>query len=109
MLARLYDSTQSCVRLNGQDSSFLSVTTGMPEGCMAAPELFNFMIDNVMFRVMGQISHVWLKEYQLTDLEYVDDNALFAESVTDIPTVLKIYSKEAAQIGIRVKSGQNPN
>ena len=60
---------------------------------MAAPELFNSVINNLMSRVTLN-TWVWFGGYQLPDLEHVDDTALFAESVTDLPTALKIYSEE---------------
>ena len=69
---------------------------------MAALELSNCVIDNLMFRVISQIPSVWLGEYQLAGMEYVDDTALFVESRTDMSTALKIYSEEAAWLGVRV-------
>ena len=51
---------------------------------------------------MSQIPGVQLGEYQLSDLEYVDDTTLFTESVTDMSSALQIYSKETAQLGISV-------
>ena len=51
---------------------------------------------------MSHIPGMWLGEYQLTELEYANDTTLFAESVTDMSTTLKIYSEEAAQLRLRV-------
>ena len=48
-----------------------------------------------MLRVTSQIPSVWLGEYQLNDLQYADDTALFVESVTDMSSVLQIYSEKA--------------
>ena len=68
---------------------------------MVTPELFNCVIDNLMLRVMSHIPSVHLGEYQLADMEYVDDTTLFNKSVKDMSSAHHIYSEEAAQLGLR--------
>ena len=96
------DSEYICVRLNGQDSPLFPVTTAVQQGCVATPELFNYVIHNLVLRVTSEIPSVLLGEYQLTDLDYADDTTLFAEVLTYMSTALKIYSEEAGQMGLRV-------
>lgn len=50
------------------------------KGCVAAPELFNCVIDHLMSRVCEQIPGVPLANCTLEDLEYADDTILFRET-----------------------------
>ena len=78
MLAKVYNGAESCVRLNGQDLPTFPFTTGVQQGCVATPELFKYVIDNLMLRVMmSQIPSAWLGEYRLADLEYMDNTIVY--------------------------------
>ncbi|GAA6102574.1 gamma-aminobutyric acid receptor subunit alpha-2-like [Tachysurus ichikawai] len=40
----LYSNAQSCVRINGRDSDWFPISSGVRQGCVAAPDLFNSII-----------------------------------------------------------------
>ncbi|GAA6108004.1 gamma-aminobutyric acid receptor subunit alpha-2-like [Tachysurus ichikawai] len=40
----LYSNAQSCVRINGRDSDSFPISSGVRQGCVAAPDLFNCII-----------------------------------------------------------------
>lgn len=98
----LYSNAESCVRINGIDSDWFTISSGVRQGCVAAPDLFNCIIDHLMFRVCERIPGVSLGNYHLTDLEYADDTILLSTSYSQLRDALGIYSEEAARLGLQV-------
>ena len=69
---------------------------------MAAPDLFNCIIDYLMTRVNERVPGTFFGDYRLNDLEYADDAALLAESLEDLQRALEVFSEEAALLGLKV-------
>ncbi len=59
---------------------------------MAAPDLFNCIIDYLMENVSSMVPGIQLGQYHLTDLEYTDDAAIFATNQNDISSALAIIT-----------------
>ena len=72
--------------VNGRDSGAFSVNTGVKQGAISSPVLFNFAINWVMHKAVescrdeGNTVGVSLGDQQITDLDYADDIALLSES-----------------------------
>ena len=69
--------------------------------CVAAPDLFNCIIDYLMENVSSMVPGIQLGQYHLTDLEYTDDAAIFATNQNDISSALAIFEAEAYKLGLR--------
>ena len=81
LVCQLYTDTRSAVRLASSLSEEFTIETGVKQGCVIAPELFNCAIDHLMRRLLSRCSlGIQLGEYQLIDLDYVDDIAIVAPS-----------------------------
>ncbi len=66
---QLYTNTRSAVRLASSLSEEFAIETGVKQGCVIAPDLFNCVIDHLMRRLLSRYSlGIQLGEYQLTDL-----------------------------------------
>ena len=99
---QLYTDAQSCVRASGTDSSPFTINSGVRQGCVAAPDLFNCVIDYIMERVVAGIPAVKLGAYELADLEYADDTAILQGSLQDLTRALEIFDQEAKKLGLAV-------
>ena len=55
---QLYTDAQSSVRVNGSDSNTFTINSGVRQGCVAAPDLFNCVIDFVMEKVTQRVPGV---------------------------------------------------
>ncbi|KAJ8287175.1 hypothetical protein GJAV_G00048520 [Gymnothorax javanicus] len=102
MFQRLYINFESCVRVSGKDSGWFPIDSGVRQGCVAAPDLFNCVVDHLMTQVCKEVSGVWLGNYHLTDLEYADNTTLFSSSLQDLSSALTIYTSEATKLGLQV-------
>ena len=104
MLVRQLDTdTRSAVRLASSLSEEFAIETGVKQGCVIAPDLFNYVIDHLMRRLLRLCSlGIQLGEYQLTDLDYADDIAVFAPSACVLQEALTILQEEANLVGMQI-------
>ncbi|KAL1246814.1 hypothetical protein QQF64_034817 [Cirrhinus molitorella] len=98
----LYSNAQSCVRVNGRDSDWFSISSGVRQGCVAAPDLFNCINDHLMSKVCERVPGVPFGSYHLTDLEYADNTILLSTSYSQLRDALDVYSEEAEKLGLYV-------
>ena len=82
LLTSLNSETVSAVKCGGGVFSFFPVNTGVRQGCVLAPLLFNTCMDWVLGRVVEQ-SHCGASvgNTEITDLVFPDDAGIFAESL----------------------------
>ena len=103
LVRQLYTDTRSAVRLASSLSEEFSIETGVKQGCVIAPDLFNCVIDHLMRRLLSRCNlGVQLGEYQLTDLDYADDIAIFAPSACVLQEALTILQEEANLVGMQI-------
>ena len=103
LVRQLYTDTRSAVRLASSLSEEFTIKTGVKQGCVIAPELFNCVIDHLMRRLLSRCSlGIQLGEYQLTDLDYADDIAIIAPSACVLQEALMIFQEEANFVGMQI-------
>jgi reverse transcriptase-like protein len=61
ILQSLYDNTRAQVRVKGELSEYLSLKTGVKQGCVLSPLLFNIFLDWVMRRVLNVVGNKGIK------------------------------------------------
>lgn len=54
------------------------IAAGIRQGCVAAPDLFHCITDRLMDAVCNSFPNVQLRDYDLTNLNYVNDTTQFA-------------------------------
>ena len=79
LIANLFTGTESAVRCGGGLSSFFPVRSGVRQGCVLAPTLFNTCMDWILGRATVQ-SHcgATLGNIMVTDLDFADDVAILS-------------------------------
>ena len=96
IVRQLYTDTRSAVRLASSLSEGFTIETGVKQVCILAPDLFNCVICHLMRRLLRHCSlGIQHGEYQLTDLDYADDIAIFAPSACVLQEALIILHEEA--------------
>ena len=101
LFSKLYTQTECCVWVNAKESRWFSVKTGVKQGSVAPPDLFNCVADHIMTWDCQRITEVRLGNYQLTDLEYANDTTLFRDRVADLKAGLNIFQKETSKLGLQ--------
>ena len=103
LLELLYSDSESCVRVGNDLSEWFSIASSVRQGCVVAPDLFNCVIDNLMWQLKtaaGPSLGIDLDNWRLTDMDYADDIVLFSPSSEDMSSVLRILSKEATTVAM---------
>ena len=106
LFQQLYTNAESCVRLNGKDSDWFSINSGVRQGCVAAPDLFNCVIDYLMTKVSERIPGVSFGNHTLADLEYADDTTVLCNTADELQEALSIFHEEATKLGLSVNWGK---
>ena len=103
LLTGLYSETVSAVKCGKGVSSFFPVNTGVRQGCVLAPSLFNTCMDWILGRVVDQ-SHCGASvgNTKITDLVFADDAVIFAESLEVLVMALEVLHEEAKPLGLKV-------
>ncbi|KAG0729261.1 Retrovirus-related Pol polyprotein from type-2 retrotransposable element R2DM [Chionoecetes opilio] len=82
LITGLYSGTESAVKCGAGVSSFFPVNTGVRQGCVLAPSLFNACMDWVLDKVVDQSDcGASVGNTRITDLVFADDAVIFAESL----------------------------
>ena len=84
-------------------SSFFPVNTGVTQGCVLAPLLFNTCKNCVLGRVVER-SHCGASvgNTEITDLVFADDAAIFIESLQVLVMALEALHEEVKPLGLKV-------
>ncbi|KAK6728577.1 hypothetical protein RB195_005923 [Necator americanus] len=106
LLDDMNQRTTAAVRTPAGCTTPFEVVTGVRQGAVAGPLLFNFAIDDIMRRTVDQCpTDIVLAPpgCPLTDLENADDVVIFAESSTKLQHVVNLVSKLVAAYGLRLR------
>uniref|UniRef100_A0A7I5E8S3 Reverse transcriptase domain-containing protein n=1 Tax=Haemonchus contortus TaxID=6289 RepID=A0A7I5E8S3_HAECO len=102
----LYLNSSCCVRTDTGYTPFFQIDTGVRQGCILSPILFNVCLDFVMRETMKEVRAgiSWHDRSRLTDLDFADDIALIAEDENKLQQVTTCLSREASMIGLRISA-----
>ena len=79
------------------------VNTGVRQGCVLAPTLFNTCMDHVPKGISESLGcRLSLVTARIPDLDFADDAVIFAETTEVLAEALESLSEEAEPLGLRV-------
>jgi exonuclease III len=119
LLRSLYAGTQSAVRVEGELTDWFEVKTGLRQGCLLSPILFNVFIDRVVKRALAGMGHGVRVEYRLPDgrvhlgdhvrgsfkvfdLLYADDLVLICESAEVMQEAVMRLEQATQDVGLTI-------
>ena len=103
LIQSLYSGSESAVRLGGALSEYFPVATGVRQGCVLAPSLFNVCMDRVLGQTVEQgFQGASFGREGFTDLDFADDAVIFAETMEGLVLFLEALSKESEHLGLQV-------
>ena len=84
----IYMDVQYCIRLNGLHTDWFNVRTGLKQGCLLSPLLFNLFINNLVQTINSLNVGVDIDGEKVGILLYADDLVLIAENETNLQLML---------------------
>ena len=110
MLKVLYNETRCVVRVYNTLTDPFDVSTGVRQGSVLSPYLFNLAIDWTMDEATHEIAGCGVeiegRGSRLYDLEYADDAVLLAESEQEAQELLDRVAATAAHVGLHINASK---
>ena len=95
-LNSIYSHVECCIRLNGKMTEWFDVNTGLKQGCVLSPIMFNIFINNLIDAIKSLDIGVNIDDEKIGILLYADDIVLMAENENDLQVLLNVLSKWCA-------------
>ena len=104
ILSSMYANNRCCVRHGGQNSEWFQVKSGVRQGCVISPLLFNIVIDWVMKRATSDKPRgiTWNGFGHLEDEDFADDLALITHAHRDMQEKTSNTETEAGTTGLGI-------
>lgn len=107
LIKSMYVSASCRIQHEGKLSRKINVGTGVRQGCVMSPLLFNIVLDIVMSHAMsGNRGIGWGLLNRLNDLEYADDICLFSHRYSDMNMQLQRLTELAKNAGLKINIGK---
>ena len=129
ILRQFHDGMTARVTIGGQESAPFPVHTGVRQGCVLAPVLFNifllcvtqllhkeiedssgvtvdFRLDGNLFNIRRLQATTKLQKERITELQYADDCALVSHSPQDLQAVLAAAVRAYSRMGLTVNTSK---
>jgi hypothetical protein len=105
LLQNIYDRSISQIRIKGELTKDFEIRTGVRQGCVLSPALFNTVVDAIMRKAFdGQRGVQFGQDQYVTDLMYADDSAVFAETETEASEILQRIKTAAYPYGLKINA-----
>jgi len=107
LICELYDDAFIRVVHRGQVGSGFKVTTGVKQGCVLSPLLFNIILDYVLrLATKTKRGIQWNPFSKLLDLDYADDIVAMTHTMSEMKDFLSDLVKYASHVGLKINLGK---
>ena len=108
LLRNWYIGSSSFVRMDGEEGDLFPITTGLRQGCVMSPSLFNIYMDAMMRKVTeSPIGGVMVGSERVVDLDFADDVALLADSWLVMVAMVMRMEQVTQRFGINISAKKN--
>nr|VZI46567.1 unnamed protein product [Spirometra erinaceieuropaei] len=102
-----YRSTTARVLVRNNLSQPFGIRSGVRQGCILSPILFNYAIDWILGRALRDSDGVeFAPGHRPTDLDYADDIALLASGFGDLQSMVSRVIEVAKSVGLSINAGK---
>nr|VZI22450.1 unnamed protein product [Spirometra erinaceieuropaei] len=107
MIKAYYRSTTARVLFRNNISQPFGIQSGVRQGCILSPILFNYAIGWILGRALRESYGIeFAPGDRLTNLDYADDIALLASSFGDLQSMVSRVNEVAKSVGLSIKAGK---
>ena len=103
-----YQGANACVKIGGELSESFCIKTGVRQGCVMSPWLFNVYMDGVIREMKAKSGNVGAKmledenEWWMITSLFADDTVLFAESEQELQRVVNEFYNVCMRRNLKV-------
>ena len=102
LLRNLYAGQEATVRTGHGTTDWFQIGTGVCQGCILSPRLFNLYAEYIMRNAGLEEAHAGIKIVvrNINNLRYVDDTTLMAQSEEELKSLLMKVKEESEKVGL---------
>ena len=90
----IYSNVQCCVRINSVTTQYFNVSSGLKQGCLISPILFNLFINDLILELKESGCGIDIgAEELICVLCYADDLVFIADNAEELQTMLNVLKK----------------
>ena len=108
LIEELYSGSSARIRIGRSFSKCFITVSGVRQGCVLAPAMFNLAIDYIMEHVSHKVG-IRIESDLFTDLDYTDDITLFVDKPEALSNAVETMKQESAKFGLHVSWTKNKN
>ncbi len=86
----IFSNVECCVCINSFDTKWFGVNTGLKQGCLISPILFNLYINDLAIEIKQLNKGIIINGECVSILMYADDICLLASSERDLLEMLQV-------------------
>ena len=104
LLRNLYAGQEATVRTRHGTTDWFQIGKGVRQGCILSPCLFNLYAAYIMRNSGLEEAHAGIKTARrnISNLRYVDDTTLMAESKEELKSLLMKVKEESEKVGLKL-------
>ena len=107
IIQSMYDGSESCVRVGQDHTDWFSVATGVRQGDVLSPLLFNILLDFILRKNDTiECGIEWTGGKRLRDLDYADDICLLASDIEEMQMMVDTIVMEGEKIGLKINTAK---
>ena len=107
ILINMYSNASSKVRTEDGVSSPFDITSGVRQGCVISPILFNIVLDQIMNKSINGEDGIMIGEsIYVNDFDYADDIAIMQPDEKSTQSLLGKITENAEKLGLRIKPSE---
>ena len=102
LISVLYKSFECSVLMDSTQTDYFPVKSGVRQGCILSPILFNITLDYIMRHTTQNVRHgiQWTMFSQIEDLDYADDIALLSTNARHLQQKAHVLNENAKKAGL---------
>ena len=103
LLRNLYAVQEATVRTRHGTTDWFQIGTGVHQGCILSPCLFNFYAEYIMLnaRLDETQAEIKIARRNINNLRYADDTTLMAENEEELKSLLMKVKEESEKAGLK--------
>ena len=103
-LENLYAGQEATVRTGHRKTDWFQIGTGVRQGYILSPCLFNFYAEYIMRNARLEETQTGIKiaRRNIDHLRYADDTTLMAESEEELKSLLMTVKEESEKVGLKL-------
>ena len=102
-----YNDVRCCVCINGTNTDWFQVTSGLKQGCLLSPLLFNMYVNDLLHDLKSIAEGINMNDEKINCLLYADDLVLLAESEEGLQRFLDVVNTYCNTWGMEVNSNKS--